>query len=139
MNIENINAVANVIEATAYTTRSGSSGFNMASYIHSCGTPSCIAGWTIALKYATDDTTPLPAHLVNPPITEDGPSRGQLISAEAAEFLGLDPEAAEDLFLGWQPPTVLEDIIPDQAVKVLRHLAETGNVSWEEVGGVELW
>ena len=77
-----------------------------------CGTIACIAGWTCAI------------------FAPGAPPSYQ----EAAEWLGLPPWAygvgpTYSLFFA-RGITDLESITPQHAVRVLRYLAETGEVDW---------
>lgn len=112
MNAENILKVAKAIEQHSIPDL----GFNMgvvcgkARYDlpdlsgHNCGTVACVAGWT--------------NKVFNTPAS----------AAAAGDILGLSDDVSELLFLpeGWTE----NDIKPDQAVRTLRHLAETGEVDW---------
>ena len=136
VNRENVLKVAEAIETGALVERG--IGFNMARYgaavddiakdhIDNCGTVCCIAGYALALK--------------RPDISgEDIAGEHFNIEAEATRYLGLDLGDAGELFLP-QPPysrpwnqidhqRYLAQITPAQAVRVLRHLAETGEVDW---------
>lgn len=122
MNKENVLAVAAAIEGHTIPDL----GFNMGNWVakesstrpdrsgHSCGTVACIAGWTKRIR------TQIPVG-----INEDfywGPE---------AKWLGLDVDEGEELFFGddWTCAH-LNDVTPSEAVAVLRHLAETGEVDW---------
>jgi hypothetical protein len=123
MNKENILKVANAIENRAIPEL----GFNMGTFrddintrndLHDasgshCGTVACIAGWAEAVRLNTST------------FDNDGgvPDRSQ-------EYLGLDQDQADVLFYGFGGWNDLTQISPDEAVAVLRHLAETGKVDW---------
>lgn len=125
MNRENILAVADAIEKHSIPDL----GFNMAAFYdtadeigpdmsgHRCGTTACIAGWAVAVR---DGGLP-PLGSVNEAIID--------YVASAVSFLGLGPDKygdiPRDLMLITDPA-----ITPSQAVSVLRHLAETGEVDW---------
>lgn len=117
MNIDKINKLADFIEAQD----ADDLGFDMRYWnpvlagSHGCGTVACIAGWTCAmerpdLSYWSWGGTP------------------------AAEILGLDDPMAHELFTpcSGSLPSGLEykHIKPPHAVRVLRNLAETGEVDW---------
>ncbi len=114
MNKERILKVADAIENHHFKTL----GFNMINYIseevpdrsgHDCGTTACIAGWVHALQKGIKKT--LACKL---PIAE-----------YAQKYLGLNDRQAWALFM-----ECTTNITDKEAVKVLRHLAETGNVNW---------
>jgi hypothetical protein len=83
--------------------------FSMHEY--NCGTYACIAGWAI---FAQDGYI----------------NSSRNIHHYAQELLGLDDDQANDLFLNWGD---IEDPTPNQAIKVLKHLKETGEVDWSIV------
>jgi hypothetical protein len=129
MNKEAILRVADAIE-NAELAKDGI-GFNMASFYigletngarledksgHNCGTIGCIAGWTCILNGASK------RDMKNPMFNCDYIAR---------DLLGLDFATADTLFYADTSPYELEDIPSAQAVRTLRHLAETGEVSWE--------
>jgi hypothetical protein len=118
MNKANVLRVADAIERAELAPEFG---FNM-NYVEAargmfgardmtgkeCGSIGCIAGWCVRL---------------------DGGSSYRHAFAHAQEWLDLDDGRADALF----EPDVLEnwqDITAEHAVRVLRHLAETGEVSW---------
>lgn len=108
MNVERINALADLIEKQPNSGHKDSDGFNMRYWTHSCGTPSCIAGWAVFLSEV--------------PVETFGVKR------KAAEFLGIEGEKTDRLFL---PSDVdLDDVTSSHAAAVLRHLAKTGDVDW---------
>lgn len=122
MNKERILAVADAI-----TSEEGRKHFNMEHWLRhnnrsygalpsntaltSCGTTACIAGWVV--------------HLFGKP--------GDDLTTEAESLLDLSRAQAANLFI----PTInkaYEDITPDEAAIVLRHLAATGEVDWGIAG-----
>jgi hypothetical protein len=124
MNKENILKVADAIE-NATLTKDHGIGFNMAYFFESsghledhthqeCGTTACIAGWASLISEkevaARDD----------PDVMED----------VAMEYLGLSNMQAVDLFYARCVRKPMADITQAEAVRVLRHLAETGKVDW---------
>lgn len=131
MNKENILYVADLIENQPLTSPADNTGFTMQSYLHSCGTPACIAGWAYAASRGSDGSEDLR------PEDRDQWSDSRTVAGEAQRFLGLDYTTSEQLFLGFEAPVDLVRIKPEAAVAVLRHLAETGEVDWENVGGYE--
>lgn len=118
MNRENILKVADAIESHSIPDL----GFNMSLWIdrkpgpeddrsgHNCGTTACIAGWAVAV--------------MNGGVI---PEVGVPIQDDAEKYFGLNWTDGEDLFVNWvgKSPT------PAEAVIVLRHLAETGEVDWD--------
>jgi hypothetical protein len=134
MTKDNVLAVADAIEAQRFPRL----GFNMRWLFlkreprrpdeidmsgHDCGTVACIAGWALAVKKGSQPRNAKKA---------EGEA---LITAE--EYLGLNQYEAHALFF---PPERHErDITPSEAVAVLRHLAETGEVDWSvaPVAGLE--
>lgn len=119
MNAERILKLADVIEAAPKQgiptsgARKPITAFNMGSW--HCGTVGCIAGW---------------AHQT----FGDG-NYGVNICRAAEEHLDLNEHDAGELFI---PATdnSLDDIVPSQAAKVLRHLAATGKVDWSVAASV---
>jgi hypothetical protein len=129
MNRENILAVADAIEKHSIPDL----GFNMAALIdqtsenypdvsgHNCGTVACIAGWaTFIAKGMIPGEQQWSASVLAPgrlflDITQEQASR---LFSPAGEY---DDEAKYAIYAG---------ITPSQAVSVLRHLAETGEVDW---------
>jgi hypothetical protein len=73
---------------------------------HWCGTACCIAGWTAKLFD------------VDPGMNQAG------------AVLGLGGVPASDLFLGFGSPTPLTSLQQSDAVAVLDHLLQTGEVDW---------
>jgi hypothetical protein len=127
MNKDNILAVADAIEKHSIAGL----GFNM-NYCVSpadfmtdhtgqhCGTVACIAGWSRAIRQGS-----VPEVARTLPLFEPEPE---------IEWLGLSEDDAEELFYPDRYATdeVLDlgDVTTAQAVAVLRHLAETGEVDW---------
>lgn len=126
MNKERILALADLIEVQPHTTFEAEIGFSMDNWSHSCGTPSCIAGWACAMEKPIDAR----------PISERS-------LWHARDYLGLSAEQADALF----EPDLRDDeqredndhlavtdlwdaITPSQAADTLRRLAETGEVVW---------
>lgn len=110
MNIERILQLADVIEAQPHTDQQADSGFNMNFFAHTCGTPSCIAGWAV--------------HLARPGTYPENEELAQ-------EWLELNNQQARQLFWGeGTKRAFLPDITPAHAAFALRHFAETGTVDW---------
>lgn len=119
MNLYRIRRLAEKIHSVPKVPREARGGFNMADFAHSCGTPSCIGGWTIAL---------FAPHLSIRFNSFD----------DAKEILDLTERQAQELFFcedvfqsGCAENFQLEQITPDQAADVLLHLADTGEVRWD--------
>jgi len=91
---------------------------------HNCNTVACIGGWVDALILA-DAGAPISRSAI-----EDVPSY------DGKDFLDLTPE---QFFQLTSPKQKIagpwEDITQEKAVRVLRHLAETGKVDWSVGGG----
>lgn len=120
MNKENVLAVADAIEKHSIPDL----GFNMGALIETgytdmygtdCKTVACIAGWALCLKN-------------NLPATPVAFS----IMTEAGDWLDLTTAQQYLLFCSPTPEKYVEfgEKTPAQAVAVLRHLAETGEVDW---------
>lgn len=122
MNKERILELAAVIEAQPYDPENKGRGFNMSLYMHSCGTPSCIAGYALALQYG--DFSESLRHNV-----------GGNYFFHAYNFLDLDRDIAHKLFEPheFMPSEDWPKITPQEAAGVLRHLAETGSIDWSPV------
>lgn len=123
MNIERINALADLIEQQPQSLHDDQPGFNMNRFVHHCGTPSCIAGW------AAWEALQRPANIQE---TWREGERYRDVEDEAREYLGIDAETAGRLFWGTDG-IKLEPITKEQAARVLRHLAQTGEVDWSIV------
>jgi hypothetical protein len=123
VNRENVLKVAEAIENHSIKWL----GFNMSfigttadedhpDRLNSCQTIACIAGWTKAVLEPVGSSAEF-LHWTERHFTHD-----------VADLLGLDGYESAELFL---PDRVEWDTItPAQAVRVLRHLAETGEVDW---------
>lgn len=120
-NAEHINQVIASIKGEI-----GNTGFNMGDFItddepdlsgRSCGTVACIAGHAYILA------------------TKNEPRSGFLksyeVETEAIVFLGLEDVDSDDLFYGHGSTAPLSKITPEQAIRTLEHLRDTGEVSWE--------
>lgn len=119
MNKERVLALADLIECQPHVDPLGidpylePSGFNMNCFTHSCGTPSCIAGFAAweynGRKINDSDET----------------------ESKAREYLGLASYfGAKRLFFPTVSGRECASITPQEAAQVLRHLAETGEVDW---------
>jgi len=105
--------VANILTLTTYLeTEVKPHSFSMASWIH---------GWGLELLHRTRTAVCI----------------GRWAEALFTEFknarlaLGLTSDQADELFYVLDLPIPLREITKDQAVHVLRHLAQTGEVKWE--------
>lgn len=112
MNKERIMELADIIEMQAHVNYSDypSYGFNMSSYRHNCGSPSCIAGWA--------------AHLY-------APESDRNISAIAAEVLGLDHMWALNNLFEVGLDIRYNDITPRMAATALRRCAAGMEDLWD--------
>jgi hypothetical protein len=161
MNVTAINNLASLLENIPPATKQG---FNMNSYTtdldvfdeedreteetlathvkHECNTTACIAGWAATwlardgtlLKHArNEDTVDNLAQFDSAPFAYAGSH-----ATFARTVLGLDDEDAAELFepMNYGPYQGLayEAATPEQAAKVLRHLAKTGVVDWSMSG-----
>lgn len=112
-NKANILALAERIENLPDPTQ-----FNMRTYMHECGTPSCFAGHAAAMSMGTKKIR----------------HWSFLHRIDAANFLGLTDSQAERLFIPGIPGQSKHYTITNkQGAALLRHLAETGRVSWSKV------
>lgn len=103
--------LANLIEKLPFTDEDAKDGFSMTNYNHSCGTPSCIAGW--AAWEANN------RHSV----------RNGEVSSLALEHLEISQDIGEELF--YPHGYSYNRQSPQKAAAVLRHLAATGEVDWD--------
>lgn len=110
MNHEAIIELANALEQGLPNVR-----FDLFDWLElrSCGTQACIAGHAVILRKGLAYASKMNAHR---------------IALEAEEILGLDRGKANDLFTPAPGEGYLND--PRRAARVLRHLAETGDVDW---------
>ena len=98
--------------------------FNMGFYQFDCGSPACLAGHTVnewGITYHPNNISDLCA---------------MDVFDLAKDFLGLNEYIAECLFSPFTSKQLekadADAITPRWAAKVLRHLAETGEVRWEK-------
>lgn len=116
MNVERINALADLIEAQPHSEEKG---FHMNHVVHGCGTPSCIAGW------AEWENEGRPASLT---------FSGEGFLENAAKYLGIGEYDYDNKKLKatklFYPGKTYYYSTPAHAAKVLRHLAATGEVDW---------
>ena len=125
MNTQRILVLADCIRKLEYGMDEGQ--FSMAAWSHRiyeppCGSPSCIAGWTLHLW---GDSTIIRA---------DEPDEW---SRYAARLLELSAYVADELFVPYNDTACLQAtpgqpryISPDRAAHQLRYLAKTGEVDW---------
>jgi hypothetical protein len=139
MNKENILKLAEVLESPAaekhfcmgtwFNDRAHEDGLpineTFAHSINNCNTTACIAGWCAVLA--------VPDRIVGRKNSEwEGHTwNGDTVFEVGRAYLELDPNAAERLFAP-RGRAIAEDD-PKQAAKVLRHLAETGEVDWSVI------
>jgi hypothetical protein len=120
MNKDRILALADLVERQPHSDYYADAGFNMETYIHKCGTPSCIAGWAIFTFGGRSDL--------------DCASDRDTENRDAGELLGIGEEQSYALFQPLHLEIPLRKITPKQSAATLRHLAETGEVDWS-IGG----
>lgn len=121
MNKERVLALAELIEKQPHVGKEEATteGFDMAQWFHPCGTPACIAGWTLALKYGD----------WSPKLHDKRDARG--VEADAADYLGLEGnQSAQLFFVGYKSEKSFSEVTPQDAAKLLRHFAETGTIDW---------
>lgn len=120
LNHEHIQSLIDILKVTS---NDRDTGFDMSRYVHNydtkCQTPSCMAGWAIW------DSEGRPEYIKT--LWYNCFSTGR-------NWLGLSGVQAHALFVPWETvsaePYDTSDIRTDQAIKVLEHLLETGEVDW---------
>lgn len=122
MRTDRILALADLIEKQPHTNDDDAEGFTMGVYFHNCGTPSCIAGWAMAMEF-NDYSEKLRRKAEK----SFGDACGPFEDRIPGNFLGITPRQEGELFA----PRNRSDITPTQAAATLRRLAETGEVKWE--------
>ena len=125
MNIENLKSLVEKIEAlrpVIYLCDDDevNQGFNMGSFNFPCGSPSCIAGHACAIGYNLASYRWIHQNVA--------------WTTAAAMWLEIDIETAEALFLGKEAPADIQSLTPSDAIAVINHLIETGEVDWNIVG-----
>ena len=114
-------------------------GYDQVAWLHSCGTPSCVAGWAAYLSLEEDETLCI--------VTRDQKAyahvmRGSLmgeyaivddVRVRAVNWLELNASQSDGMFM---PFPFGEDGVrspsPNEAVAMLGHAIETGEVLWLE-------
>ena len=86
----------------------------------SCGTPSCIAGWSVAITFAPDD----------PAMFDLGVFGDGFIPTAAQEALGLRHRKARQMFDGDPYGMYTPEPTAAEAAAMLRNYAKTGKVRW---------
>lgn len=120
MNRERLSELADAIEAGREDL-----DFNMVDWIDDCGTTACIAGWACAV-FAPKDWEQMTAPHYTGLYPRAASDRG-VIADVAAEELGFaNYLEARPLF----NPTNHLAASRNQAVRVLRHAANTGTIDW---------
>ena len=114
MNIDNIRKTIESLKA--------SKTFNQAHFLHSCGTPSCIAGHAAADAGISYKRVPGSNFNV-----------AETIKTAAAVWFGIypDSEEANKLFFTIDPNDIVTT--KEEAIAVLENFIETGRVEWERV------
>lgn len=110
MNKERVLHLADYIEKLPKVSKENPTGFTMMDFTHNCGAPACIAGWAAYLADTTDEID---------------------VFRCGAEYLELSKREAYQLFTMDNTEIPLSSVTPEQAAKVLRHLAETDEVNWD--------
>ena len=140
MNKENILKLADIIAAQPYNNNSNDKqGFGMAQVFHTCGTPSCIAGFAVACAMVDHKFVNVRLDLIDHYDTEKAfykMREDEDIDWDnyAADWLGIprtneNKTLASELFM---PRDVIWSLItPLVAATCLRNLAETGKVEWK--------
>lgn len=127
MNKDNILRLADIIEAQPHTSVDEAQGFNMEGYIHHCGTPSCIAGFAAfeSLKETTNDEE----KIIKTLRLLERYNVNELWNL-AIKWLGFSEEV--EIYELFHPRCSYQwhNITPQEAAKVLRHFAETGEIDW---------
>lgn len=127
MNINRVNALADLIESLPHTDYRAAHGFSMSCYVHACNTPSCMAGW------AAWEHRGRPEELSLPEVTWDALQFKPII-ADALAFLEISEEqekiVKDELFLGDYSFKESAFITPARAARTLRHFATSGVVDW---------
>ena len=129
MNVERLKQVRDVIA-------SNPDQYDQGIFTHKCGTPACIAGW--AAHLSLQDGEQLTWACVATGVQSD---RVDTIHNRAGKWLGLSPHDAVEMFdgaplfvrkgdgYGYDEPTIQE------ALAMLDHAIETGEVVWRRVEG----
>lgn len=130
MNLANLNKLINVL-ANAIKTREGIDwdgtkvGFNMVTFcddgekdnLDSCRTVACLAGWAEIIQG-------------NAPISAGSGSLSYFLDINESEGYRLAYAFAPDDSASGHGPSHMAEITPEQALKVLEHLRDTGDVDW---------
>ena len=150
LNKEKLELLASTIEKQKHNTgndgvnpRDAVEGFTMVCVQHTCGTPACIAGYAYSLAVASVDDEAkdyiehnrnwynVASSWLNDTLEPDGYTR---VAYNVLTNL-FEPRTHTIRTDDWY------DITPAQAAKVIRHLADTGEVDWsiieEEVAATE--
>ena len=132
MNVERLKQVRDVIASSP-------DQYDQGIFAHECGTPACIAGWAASLSLKSGET--LTWACVATGVRSD---RVDTIPNRAAMWLDLTGDESDDMFDstpllvrygGWgshREPTVQE------ALAMLDHAIETGEVVWRRVEGEDV-
>lgn len=127
MRKDRILALAAVIEAQPHADVNSSSGFCMKTFVHPCGTPSCMAGFAEAL--ADHDQT----FDRNAAFADHSPHQSSHFHA-AKKYLDITDHTARRLFYPYHRDqhSLVMDFTPEEAATVLRTYAETGKIVYPE-------
>ena len=112
--------------------------YDQSAWLHGCGTPACIAGWAAHLSLQDGESLvwcgPTGTDVgvwseSSVPLVIGDTGAVFDIAHRAKEWLGLSRDEAQIMFeadpLPWGEP-----ISPDDAVAMLDHAIETGNIVW---------
>lgn len=137
MNVKKILAVAQVVEELEHATTITHAGilhFCMADYTFDCGSPACIAGWTVALEicdWKVKDAAVFDLWTFSGrQLGEEELFHTDWIHGEAARILELGEAEAQELFAPKHFWSLGHNLGPGRSARVLRHLAETRTVDW---------
>lgn len=121
MNKERLLELADIVEKQVHVSNyiGSPSGFNMCTIFHECGTPSCIAGFAIAMRQCAEqhiDKTDVENQYIR--------SHGYDYAAQYLDISHNIYELFEPDYYPWN------SITPAHAAHTIRHLANTGEVNW---------
>lgn len=92
---------------------------------HGCDTPCCVAGHAVLMMHHADQDCRW----------QDKANPIGFVSAKAADYLGLDEETMA-LLTDFDPLGGLTEVAPPVVAAVLRILADTGEVRWDEAAAL---
>ena len=110
------------LRAVADTIEHNRKHFDMTNFFHNCGTPACVAGFTIALAS-------LKTFKDNQSATEAAAETLDLTLQQALDLL--HPDGTSFSYVSDAKPGKPGHITWKHAVRTLRHFADTGVVDWD--------